>query len=230
MLSRNSQVSLAILLIIVLGGTGYFFLVRKGSETGDVTSNVEGAMQAGFSEVSGSVTLIGKTDSHRAQKGERIQTGDHISTGRNGQAVIRLSSGARIALKERTEVIFDEITIPEGGAGRIRARLVTGEVWSQVAATAPTELSLSSPTLITRSQGGSYLFKATTEQESVHVFSGNVDVKAGKLLTLHEGQEMVLEVKNIPSDLESAVKTISNVTRDDAWVISQLQQDAEFIK
>lgn len=140
--------------------------------------------------VSGSVTIGRAGATSPATYGEKVDVGDRLTTGPNGNVTITLTDGSQMELEQSSTLTLDENTLTPGGQRQsTRVTLLTGLLHSLVRVTpgTPPNYEVHTPNAVASARGTSYDVDHETgvtdnkypnckEFSHVSVYQGTVEV------------------------------------------------------
>ncbi|MEP7339432.1 MAG: FecR domain-containing protein [Acidobacteriota bacterium] len=143
----------------------------------------------------GNVYRVTNNSTQALKPGEKIQKGDHIRTAKNSAAIVKLSDGSRIEMRERSE-----FSVTDGTAGRT-INLERGQVIVQAAKQRDGKLFVATDDSLVSVTGTTFTVNNGTKGARVSVIEGEVHVDhAGKNNVLHAGQQVTTHesIERIP--------------------------------
>lgn len=163
--------------------------------------NSVGALNAVVEAANGNVYRVTNNATQALKPGEAVQKGDHIRTAKNAGAVVKLSDGTLIEMRERSE-----FSVTDGTAGRT-INLERGQLIVQAAKQRDGKLFVATNDSLVSVTGTTFSVNDGTKGARVSVIEGEVHVgHAGKDSVLHAGQQMTTHesIERIPVKEEIA--------------------------
>jgi ferric-dicitrate binding protein FerR (iron transport regulator) len=149
----------------------------------------------------GNVYRVTNNSTQALKPGEKVQKGDHIRTAKNAAAVVKLSDGSRIEMRERSE-----FSVTDGTSGRT-INLERGQVIVEAAKQRDGKLFVATDDSLVSVTGTTFSVNNGTKGARVSVIEGEVHVDhAGKNDLLHAGDQITTHesIERIPVKEEIA--------------------------
>ncbi len=143
----------------------------------------------------GSVYRVTNNSTQSLKPGEKIQKGDHIRTSKNSAAVVKLSDGSLIEMRERSE-----FSVTDGSGGKT-INLERGQLIVQAAKQRDGKLFVATDDSLVSVTGTTFSVNNGTKGARVSVIEGEVHVDhAGKDNVLHAGEQVTTHesIERIP--------------------------------
>src|SRR5262249_41483090 len=143
------------------------------------STHTNGTVYATLTAMNGSVFRVAEASSNPVAAGERIQKGETVRTAKDGAAMVRLSDGSIIEMKERSELYVSEWT------PGTTIHLQRGNIIIQAAKQRQRHLYVATDDCLVSVTGTIFSVNNGTKGSRVSVIEGEVHVD-------HSGQESVL--------------------------------------
>ncbi|HEV2766007.1 MAG TPA: FecR domain-containing protein, partial [Pyrinomonadaceae bacterium] len=186
--------SIAAGLLVCFGLGGLFFWTRF-FDTGS-------AMAASVESVNGTLYSVSDTESRPLAAGDKVKAGERVRTAKDADAVLRLSDGSTVELRERSEV-----SVARSSASTT-VKLERGDVLVEAAKQKDGNLFVATPDSLVSVKGTIFAVGSGTKGSRVSVVEGEVHVEhRGAKKVLHPGDQATngTGIERIP------------VTQDIAW-------------
>lgn len=159
-LSPAWRMAMAACLVVTLGFVGYFVVERL-----DLAPN---ALAATLESANGAIYRVTGTGVEVVQPGEKIKKGDRVRAAKDSDAVLKLSDGSRVEMRERSEFY-----VTENGQGTT-LHLERGDVIVEAAKQIKRHLFVETPDSLVSVTGTTFAVASGTKGSRVSVVEGEV--------------------------------------------------------
>jgi ferric-dicitrate binding protein FerR (iron transport regulator) len=147
--------------------------------------NTVGTLQAIVEAANGNVYKVSDSKTQTVKTGEKLQRGEHIRTAKSAGAVVKLSDGSLIEMRERSEFSVND------NATGITINLERGNIIVQAAKQRDRKLFVATEDVLVSVTGTIFSVNNGTKGARVSVIEGEVNVdQGGKEQVLRAGQQV----------------------------------------
>ena len=198
--SNVARWSVAAAVLVCLGFAGFFV-----SERFDFSGRT---MAATLENADGAVYVVSDAASRQLQAGEQLQKGERVRTAKDSNAVLRLTDGSTVEMRERSE-----FSVSENRRG-VTVQLTRGDVIVEAAKQHNGRLYVQTPDSLVSVKGTIFAVESGTKGSRVSVVEGEVTVNhSGKDETLLPGDQTTTNRNLDKSPVQQNVQWSRNAAR-----------------